>query len=1204
LHSLWLRLLLCAAVATAAPLKSTLFPLAFESHASTYVAHGAGYSLTIAADGARLQWGGQSLRLQLFGADSHASLQGLERMPGHVTYLLGTSDGDTYNLYGQVLCRAIHPGIDMLYHGNQERLEYDFHVAPRTSADVIALSFPGADRIAIDSHGDLVLYAGGREIRQPRPQAWQMVAGQKRDVAVSYRQLSGGRIGFRIAVHDAALPLVIDPILVFETAFGGSGSGTASALALDARNNIYVAGTTTSSTFSTVHSLQGQLGTAPMLSSTDGGQTWTFETLGTAISIGSVVAAPSSPSTLYANSEQGVFQSSDGGSTWKLAANNGLPLPATDISVDAGSSSALYACGGTGIYVSTDGGNTWTASNTGVATINGNTGAQCYAIRANPAKPGTVFYMAHDPAGFYRSVDFGKTWTALNTGPTETVDSIAFNPASPDDFFVGQVSDPILHTTDGFNTFTSLGAQGVGNSHGLILDPSNASNLYLADGRGVQKSVDGGKTWSIVLSNPNVSVLYNAVLAIDPRNPSRLYAFETRGLFVSSDSGQTWSLATTPYPVMMGTVFVAPADSRILVGTESAGDAFVTKWDPTGTQILYSTYLGGAGSDAATGIAVDNVGSAYVLGYTSSANFPVTSGALQKSLVGSHNAFVSKLSVDGSRLLYSTYFGGGTEFTTAIAVDAAGAAYLAGSVTGTLPVTANAFQKAPGGKCTTSTYPQTGDAFVAKISPDGGALAYASYLGGSCADQATGIAALADGSTWVAGTTFSPDFPVTGNALQSQLNANFGDGFVAHVSAAGALTYATYLGAASYSYSEIGALTLDSAGDIFLTGTTGGFSQSASAGAFQPTVRAGCIFDPGPPPGAYPEDGNAFVMKLNPSGTAITGLTYLGGACLASGTAIAVDSAGAPWIAGSPSVAFPTVSPFQIQMGGGFVSKFSPDLTQLLFSTYFDSVDGLVLDSSGIAYVAGAIQSTITLNPPPSQAYLAKIDPTPAAISLDNVSTASPFQLQTLGGVESIAPGKVVRLEGHGIGPASYTPGIVTSGKIATLVAGVQVTFDGVPAALLYMSATEIECITPFGIVGGGTTKVQVTYNGAKSNVVTMPVSVASPEVLSVLNPDYSVNSPSNPAPAGSIMSLYVTGAGETNPATADGVVNTTPLALPIGAVTVTNQGVGPLPVTFAAAAYGYAPGILQVNFQAPPAPAGLIVTINGSNAYFGVTVQ
>jgi hypothetical protein len=149
LQSLWPRLLLCAAVATAAPLKFPLFPLAFESHASTYIAHGAGYSLTIAADGAQLQLGNQSLSLQLSGADSHASLHSLERMPGHVTYLLGTSHADTYNLYGEVLCRAIYPGIDVVYHGNQERLEYDFHVAPRTSAGAIALSFPGASRIAI-----------------------------------------------------------------------------------------------------------------------------------------------------------------------------------------------------------------------------------------------------------------------------------------------------------------------------------------------------------------------------------------------------------------------------------------------------------------------------------------------------------------------------------------------------------------------------------------------------------------------------------------------------------------------------------------------------------------------------------------------------------------------------------------------------------------------------------------------------------------------------------------------------------------------------------------------------------------------------------------------------------------------------------------------------------------------------------------------
>lgn len=1178
---------------------SATLPLAFESHGARYVAHGSGYALNIAADGARLEWGSQSLRIETLDVDSHAHLEGLGRMPGHVTHLLGVGSGATYSLYSQVICRSIYPGVDILYHGNQDRLEYDFHVTPRAAVDSIVLRFPDAGSIDIDPAGDLILRAGTRVVRQPKPLAWQVVAGERRYVPIEYRKLDGGRIGFRAGSHDPALPLLIDPVLVFDTVFGGAGGSTAAGLARDAQGNIYVAGTTTSPNFAIVNPVQAQLGTAPMLSSTDGGRTWTFETPGTAIAIDTVVAAPSSPSTLYANSEQGVFQSTDGGATWKQPGNVGLTAPFVDVTVDAGSSSTLYACSGSGIFVSTDAGNSWQSSNTGINVYGGQTAAQCYAIRANPAKPGVVFDMAYNPSGLYRSTDFGKTWTALNTGQSaESVNTLAFNPASPNDLIAGQLYGSPLESLDGGDTWTVIGSQSVENNHALVQDPQTLSTLYLANAAGVQKSTDTGHTWTLVLPNPNLSTPYSAVLAIDASHD--VYVFESRGLFISTDGGKTWAMATMPYPVMPGSLYVAPDGSRILLGTQSAGDAFITKWDPTGTQVLYSTYLGGSGADSATGIAVDSAGSAYVLGYTSSVNFPVTPHALQKALAGNHNAFLAKLSLDGSHLVYSTYFDGGTEFTTALAVDAAGAVYFTGNVTSGLPVSANAFQRTLGdANCNSQSayvnYGTTGDAFVAKLSPDGASLIYASYLGGSCSDRGNGIVANADGSAWVVGATFSPDFPVTSSAMQPTYGGGFGDGFVARVSPTGALAYSTYLGGSDYD--EIDAITLDSSGNLYLTGSSHGFSRPASAGAFQPTVSGGClILGIGPP--TFNLDGNAFVMEMNSTATAVTGLTYIGSPCSAGATAIALDPMGSIWIAGFPSAVFPTVDPLRIQAPYGFVSKFSPDLSQLLFSTYFDRIGGMAVDASGMAYVAGS-------TPAPAQAYVAKIDPTPSPVSLNGLLSASPYLLGTYGGIEQIAPGKVVRLVGQGIGPATQTPGIVSGGTISTSVAGVQVAFGGTPAPLLYVSSTEIGCITPFGIDGRAMTTIQVTYNGAKSNAMAVPVHAASTEVLAVINQDFTVNSPSNPGVAGSIMTLYLTGAGQTNPPSVDGEIYANPLPLPTGSVTINDRGTA-LPVTYAAAAYGLAAGILQINFQAPAVtPQSVVtVTVNGSPAYFTVTVR
>jgi uncharacterized protein (TIGR03437 family) len=475
----------------------------------------------------------------------------------------------------------------------------------------------------------------------------------------------------------------------------------------------------------------------------------------------------------------------------------------------------------------------------------------------------------------------------------------------------------------------------------------------------------------------------------------------------------------------------------------------------------------------------------------------------------------------------------------------------------------------------------TGDAFVAKISPDGGSLIYASYLGGGCGEYGSGIAANADGTAWVVGSTGSPNFPVTADALQPVFGGGFGDGFLVRVSAAGdRLVYATFLG--GNDYDAIHAITRDSAGDLYLTGGSGGFSQPASPGAYQPQATGSClILNLGPP--VFNLDGNAFVMKLNPSGTAITGLTYLGSQCVASGAAIGVDSAGAPWIVGSGSPSFPMATPLELQAGGGFISKLSPDLTQLLFSTDFDTVNGVAVDASGMAYVAGAANPpgiTGTGSNVSTQAYLAKIDAAPTSpIALDNVLSASPFATNT--GAETLAPGKVIRVVGRGIGPAVKTPGLIIGGVIANSVAGVQVTFDEVAAPLLYVSSTEIGCIVPFAIASHSTTTLQVTYKGVASNAVPIPLQATSPEVLGVYNSDFSPNSASNPAQASSIVTLYLTGAGQTAPASFDGEVYAFPLPQPSATINIQATG-GPLTVTFAAAAYGLADGILQVNFQMP----------------------
>src|SRR5216684_529995 len=217
-------------------------------------------------------------------------------------------------------------------------------------------------------------------------------------------------------------------------------------------------------------------------------------------------------------------------------------------------------------------------------------------------------------------------------------------------------------------------------------------------------------------------------------------------------------------------------------------DACVTKVNPTGSTLVYSTYLGGNGDDGGGGIAVDSSGNAHVAGVTNSADFPTTLAAFQTASGGGiSDVFVTKLNPTGAGLVYSTYLGGGGyDNSGAIVVDSAGNAYVSGVTMSTnFPTTLGAFQASFGGG--------TVDAFVTKLNPTGVALVYSTYLGGSGDDQGNGIAIDAAGNAYVTGETSSINFP-TANPIQPTL-AGSSDAFVTKVNPTGSgLVYSTYLG--------------------------------------------------------------------------------------------------------------------------------------------------------------------------------------------------------------------------------------------------------------------------------------------------------------------------------------------------------------------------------------------------------------------------
>ncbi len=329
---------------------------------------------------------------------------------------------------------------------------------------------------------------------------------------------------------------------------------------------------------------------------------------------------------------------------------------------------------------------------------------------------------------------------------------------------------------------------------------------------------------------------------------------------------------------------------------KSGGDVFVTKLSSDGNSLVYSTYLGGTNDDVGYAIAVDLAGSAYVMGGTSSSNFP-TANPFDGGYNGGGDAFVTKLSPAGNSLVYSTYLGGtGYDQGYDIAVDFAGSSYVSGRTSSSDFPTASPFDGSSNGN---------NDAFVTKLGPAGNSLVYSTYLGGTNEDFGRDIAVDLAGSAYVTGDTRSTNFP-TANPLDGSYNSG-GDVFVTKLSSDGnSLVYSTYLGGTN---DDVGyAIAVDLAGSAYVMGGTRSFDF--------PTASP---FD-----GSYNGSSDAFVTKLSPGGTRLIYSTYLGGTDSEEGYAIAVDLAGNAYVTGcTESSNFPTARPFDGSLGSkdAFVSK-------------------------------------------------------------------------------------------------------------------------------------------------------------------------------------------------------------------------------------------------------------------------------------------
>ena len=365
--------------------------------------------------------------------------------------------------------------------------------------------------------------------------------------------------------------------------------------------------------------------------------------------------------------------------------------------------------------------------------------------------------------------------------------------------------------------------------------------------------------------------------------------------------------------------------------------AFVTKINPAGSAVVYSTYVGGSGNDEALGVAVDGGGSAYITGATTSTDFPTVSAAIPTA-GGGVDSFVTKLSPSGSSMAYSSYLGGASyDIGYGIAIDPTQNAYIAG-------LTSSSNFPVVGGLPNAVSVGHS-HGFVTKFSA-AGMISYSTLIGGSGDDGVAAVTVDWLGDAYVTGITNSPNFPIAGAAQPGQ--GGGGDGFVSKLNPTGSgLVFSTYLGGSGYD--EGLAIALDQSDNVFVAGVTAS-PNFPLTGAWQGSLRG---------------SANAFATKLSSTGAAIDYSTYLGGSGTDLAYGIAVDWSGFVYVTGVTSSAnFPNVYGSQPFTGtsDGFLSVITPAGSLVVYSTFIggsgdSQVRGVFVDGFGNIYLAGATTS-------------------------------------------------------------------------------------------------------------------------------------------------------------------------------------------------------------------------------------------------------
>jgi Chitobiase/beta-hexosaminidase C-terminal domain/Bacterial Ig-like domain (group 3)/Bacterial Ig-like domain (group 1)/Beta-propeller repeat len=673
------------------------------------------------------------VRMELVGAGPSSLITGNDLLPGTTNYFIGNDPKKWHRdvpTFSKVKYAGVYSGVDLVYYGNQQQLEYDFIVAPYATTKSIRLHLAGAEHLKLNASADLEVQAKDGLITFHRPVVYQEVNGHRRSVEGRFNILAENTVGFTLGNYDHAAPLVIDPVLVYSTYLGGTKSvglgDQALATAADNSGNAYVAGLASSSDFPTT--------------------TGAYQTTNTSASGNSRAFI----SKLDPTGSHLIFSTFLGG--------NG-PDQANGIALD--SAGNIYVTGLTnssnfpvtpGAFHSTN--NTLLNDHqTGFVTKLSASGASLvYSTYLGGSTPGDsgagITVDAAESAyvvGTTASSDFPVTPGAFQTALTPNGAAVFVTKFSADGTKL--VYSTFLTGHEG-QTGNAIAVDSSG--HAYVTGHTYASDYPTTPGAFETVNPDlpngsGGLTAFVTKLNPDGATLaYSTYLGgLGTGSQGNGIAIDASGDAYITGYADTNS-PTSSFPVTTGAYQTSPA---VQIGF----NVFVTEMNPTGSGLVYSTYLGAA---IANGIALDANGNVTVVGYTTSANFPQTADSIQGSTVPQgQNAVVSKLNNKGTELLYSTIMGSnGVDGANAVALDQLGDAYVVGvSTQAGFPTTAGSFEP---------TYPQAGSAdtgFVTKLA-----------LGTYGAPAATTTSLAADANPQAAGVkvTFTADvMPVSGTGV-------------------------------------------------------------------------------------------------------------------------------------------------------------------------------------------------------------------------------------------------------------------------------------------------------------------------------------------------------------------------------------------------------------------------------------------------------